>query len=128
MSRDGILAEWLRWVILIASGSLDRAEGMHFNRGVVQRLPGSKSRSTGRINRDRGRRALHRAPDEYSAPTRSQCCAGISGLDRGDSPSSRPTREPASRKSPRTPPPRRGRTSRRMGRTARLARVAGGEE
>ena len=38
MSRDGILAEWLRWVILIASGSLDRAGGMHFHRGVVNRL------------------------------------------------------------------------------------------
>jgi anaerobic selenocysteine-containing dehydrogenase len=38
MARDGILAEWLRWVVLIATGSLDRATGMHFNRGVVQRL------------------------------------------------------------------------------------------
>jgi anaerobic selenocysteine-containing dehydrogenase len=38
MARDGILAEWLRWVILIVSGSLDRASGMHFNRGVVNRL------------------------------------------------------------------------------------------
>jgi anaerobic selenocysteine-containing dehydrogenase len=38
MSRDGVLAEWLRWVILIASGSLDREGGMRFNRGVVQRL------------------------------------------------------------------------------------------
>ena len=38
MTRDGVLAEWLRWVVLIASGSLDRAGGMHFNRGVVQRL------------------------------------------------------------------------------------------
>jgi anaerobic selenocysteine-containing dehydrogenase len=38
MSRDGVLAEWLRWVVLIASGSLDRATGMHFHRGVVHRL------------------------------------------------------------------------------------------
>ena len=38
MSRDGVLAEWLRWVILIASGSLDTASGMHFHRGVVNRL------------------------------------------------------------------------------------------
>jgi anaerobic selenocysteine-containing dehydrogenase len=38
MSRDGVLAEWLRWVILIASGSLDTAAGMHFHRGVVNRL------------------------------------------------------------------------------------------
>ena len=38
MSDDGVVAEWLRWVVLIASGSLDRAGGMHFHRGVVQRL------------------------------------------------------------------------------------------
>ena len=38
MARDGILAEWLRWVILIASGSLDRRGGMHFHRGLVHRL------------------------------------------------------------------------------------------
>ncbi len=45
MSRDGILAEWLRWVVLIASGSLDRAGGMHFNRGVVHRLRPRRRRS-----------------------------------------------------------------------------------
>ena len=33
MARDGVVAEWLRWVVLIASGSLDRAGGMHFHRG-----------------------------------------------------------------------------------------------
>jgi anaerobic selenocysteine-containing dehydrogenase len=38
MARDGVVAEWLRWVVLIASGSLDRAGGMQFHRGVVQRL------------------------------------------------------------------------------------------
>jgi anaerobic selenocysteine-containing dehydrogenase len=38
MARDGVLAEWLRWVILIASGSLDRPNGMHFHRGLVHRL------------------------------------------------------------------------------------------
>ncbi len=38
MARDGVLAEWLRWVVLIASGSLDVATGMRFNRGTVQRL------------------------------------------------------------------------------------------
>ena len=38
MSRDGVLAEWLRWVILIASGSLDCEAGMYFHRGVVNRL------------------------------------------------------------------------------------------
>ena len=38
MARDGVLAEWLRWVILIASGSLDRAGGMYFHRGAIHRL------------------------------------------------------------------------------------------
>ena len=38
MSRDGIVAEWLRWVVLIASGSLDRASGMHFHRGLIRPL------------------------------------------------------------------------------------------
>jgi anaerobic selenocysteine-containing dehydrogenase len=38
MSRDGVLAEWLRWVVLIASGSLDRRGGMHFHRGIVRPL------------------------------------------------------------------------------------------
>jgi anaerobic selenocysteine-containing dehydrogenase len=36
MSRDGVIAEWLRWVILIASGSLDCATGMHFHRGLIR--------------------------------------------------------------------------------------------
>jgi anaerobic selenocysteine-containing dehydrogenase len=49
MSRDGVLAEWLRWVILIASGSLDRADGMYFHRGTIHRL--------------RRRKPASRAPD-----------------------------------------------------------------
>jgi len=38
MSRDGVVAEWLRWVVLITSGSLDRASGMHFHRGLIRPL------------------------------------------------------------------------------------------
>ena len=57
MARDGVLAEWLRWVVLIASGSLDRAGGMHFHRGVVQRLR----------RRDRAR-APPRSPSPASRP------------------------------------------------------------
>ncbi|CAN5790025.1 molybdopterin oxidoreductase family protein [soil metagenome] len=54
MGRDGILAEWLRWALLILSGSLDREGGMRFNRGAISRptkpprrtpeLPGPPSR------------------------------------------------------------------------------------
>ena len=38
MSLDGVLVEWLRWVLLILTGSLDVEGGMRFNRGVVPRL------------------------------------------------------------------------------------------
>src|SRR5262249_3202523 len=38
MQRDGVLAEWLRWVILVSSGSLDRPGGMHFHRGLIRPL------------------------------------------------------------------------------------------
>jgi anaerobic selenocysteine-containing dehydrogenase len=38
MARDGVLVDWLRWVLLIATGSLDRPGGMRFNRGAVNRL------------------------------------------------------------------------------------------
>ncbi|MEO6469049.1 MAG: molybdopterin-dependent oxidoreductase, partial [Acidimicrobiia bacterium] len=38
MSHDGVVAEWLRWVVLIMSGSLDRAGGMRFNCGAINRL------------------------------------------------------------------------------------------
>ena len=38
MSTDGILVEWLRWVLLVMTDSLDVPGGMRFNRGVVNRL------------------------------------------------------------------------------------------
>ncbi len=38
MAVDGILVEWLRWVILVLSGSLDRPGGMRFNRGAINRF------------------------------------------------------------------------------------------
>jgi anaerobic selenocysteine-containing dehydrogenase len=37
MANDGVLVEWLRWVVLILTGSLDREGGMRFNRGAVNR-------------------------------------------------------------------------------------------
>lgn len=33
MSRDGVVAEWLRWVLLIVTGSVDRLGGMRCNQG-----------------------------------------------------------------------------------------------
>ena len=38
MSRDGVVAEWLRWVVLILAGSVDRDGGMRCNRGAINRL------------------------------------------------------------------------------------------
>ncbi|CAB5077978.1 MAG: molybdopterin-dependent oxidoreductase [Actinobacteria bacterium] len=38
MSIDGILVEWLRWVLLVMTDSLDVIGGMRFNRGVVNQL------------------------------------------------------------------------------------------
>jgi anaerobic selenocysteine-containing dehydrogenase len=45
MAADGVLVEWLRWVLLILTGSLDRPGGMRFNRGAVNRpQPPAKER------------------------------------------------------------------------------------
>jgi anaerobic selenocysteine-containing dehydrogenase len=49
MSRDGVIAEWLRWVILIASGSLDRASGMHFHRGLIRPLRRRSPKTSPRV-------------------------------------------------------------------------------
>jgi anaerobic selenocysteine-containing dehydrogenase len=38
MSLDGVLAEWLRWVLMILDGSLDTPEGAHFHDGLFGRL------------------------------------------------------------------------------------------
>jgi anaerobic selenocysteine-containing dehydrogenase len=38
MGVDGVLVEWLRWVLLILTGSLDRPAGMQFHRGLGQWL------------------------------------------------------------------------------------------
>jgi anaerobic selenocysteine-containing dehydrogenase len=38
MAPDGILAEWLKWVLLIVTGSLDRPGGMRFSRGTLTAL------------------------------------------------------------------------------------------
>ena len=38
MSADGVLVEWLRWVLLILTGSLDRPGGSCFHDGAMGRL------------------------------------------------------------------------------------------
>ena len=37
MAADGVITEWLRWALLVLTGSLDRPGGMRFNRGIVNR-------------------------------------------------------------------------------------------
>ena len=39
MSLDGVLVEWLRWVVLALTDSLDRPGGMVFHEGPFGRLP-----------------------------------------------------------------------------------------
>jgi anaerobic selenocysteine-containing dehydrogenase len=48
MARDGVVVEWLRWVLLVLTGSLDRPGGMRFNRGAVNRLRPPKPSATPR--------------------------------------------------------------------------------
>jgi anaerobic selenocysteine-containing dehydrogenase len=68
MGRDGVVAEWLRWVILIASGSLDRAGGMQFHRGVVQRLrPRRAPKSAPHLPAPRARPELPRVVGQLPA-------------------------------------------------------------
>lgn len=38
MATDGVLVEWLRWVLLAMTNSLDVMGGMRFNQGVVNQL------------------------------------------------------------------------------------------
>ncbi len=40
MSEHGLVAEWLRWVLLIVTGSLDRGGAMRFNDGMLFPLDG----------------------------------------------------------------------------------------
>lgn len=46
MAIDGVLVEWLRWVLLAMTDSLDSVGGMRFNRGVVNRLAPSPPSTT----------------------------------------------------------------------------------
>jgi len=43
MSLDGVLAEWLRWVLMILDGSLDTPEGAHFHDGLFGRIVPTRS-------------------------------------------------------------------------------------
>jgi anaerobic selenocysteine-containing dehydrogenase len=38
MGADGVLVEWLKWVLLIVTGSLDRPGGMRISRGTLTQL------------------------------------------------------------------------------------------
>ncbi len=44
MATDGILVEWLKWVLLIVTGSLDRPGGMRFPRGTLNPMRPPRAR------------------------------------------------------------------------------------
>ena len=48
MGTDGVLVEWLRWVLLILTGSLDRPGGMRFPRGAAEPPAATAVRRRGR--------------------------------------------------------------------------------
>ena len=47
-ATDGVLVEWLRWVLLILTGSLDRPGGMRFQDGPLGRLRPPRAVGAGR--------------------------------------------------------------------------------
>jgi anaerobic selenocysteine-containing dehydrogenase len=79
MGTDGILVEWLRWVLLILSGSLDRAGGMRFNRGAINRLRPPPPPPAPRISLDR-----------FPERDRAKAEGGRSGRHPSGGPASRP--------------------------------------
>jgi anaerobic selenocysteine-containing dehydrogenase len=76
MHRDGLVAEWLRWVLLALSGSLDSERGMRFHRGVLFPL--------------RGLRAARPVPPVTSRPElrrflgQDPCVSFVDSVERGD--------------------------------------------
>lgn len=67
MGRDGVIVEWLRWVLLILAGSLDVQTGMRFNRGVVNRLRSPRSVGSARDDGPRSRPELRRIAGQMPA-------------------------------------------------------------
>lgn len=69
MAADGVLTEWLRWVLLIVTGSLDRPGGMRFNRGIVnrQRPPQAGASSAARAAGPASRPELPRVAGQVPA-------------------------------------------------------------
>jgi anaerobic selenocysteine-containing dehydrogenase len=67
MARDGVLADWLRWVLLIITGSLDRQGGMRFNQGVVMQPQPPRSPAAGPIPGPASRPELPRVAGQIPA-------------------------------------------------------------
>jgi anaerobic selenocysteine-containing dehydrogenase len=67
MATVGILVEWLRWLVLVLSGSLDRPGGMHFHRGLVQRLRPPRAPASPRLPGPRSRPDLPRMAGQLPA-------------------------------------------------------------
>ena len=78
MSGDGILVAWLRWVLLILNGSLDKADGMHFHDGLMPRGRPVEPRCQGP---PRARRA---APTSLGSSTRCPMVALVDEIEAGN--------------------------------------------
>lgn len=83
LGRDGLLCEWLRWALLIATDSLDREGGMWFNPGVLTRyeetgVPGAPAPPEGRVaTGPRSRPELSRILDQ------NPCVALVDEIEAG---------------------------------------------
>ena len=84
LGRDGLLCEWLRWALLIATDSLDQQGGMWFNPGVLSRyeetgVPGSPAPAEGRVAPGpRSRPELSRVLDQHP------CVALVDEIEAGN--------------------------------------------
>lgn len=67
MSRDGVVAEWLRWVLLILTGSLDREGGMRFHDGIFGRTRAGRVDSASRTSGPASRSELTRVAGQVPA-------------------------------------------------------------
>ena len=93
MALDGVLVEWLRWVVLVLSDSLDRPGGMVFHDGPVRPAPTLPARPHGP---SRGRAAGPTSPAWCSSTPRWRWSTRSSEASCGRSSSPAATRSPPS--------------------------------
>jgi anaerobic selenocysteine-containing dehydrogenase len=88
MSRDGLVAEWLRWVLLVLTGSLDTPDGMKLHRG--QLFPLRKMKNVEASVKPRGRQERTLQDPATSRPElrhwigQDACVALVDDIDAGN--------------------------------------------